>query len=161
QKLDFSKKVIIGKAIANVQLYILDDHNAILPCGIIGELHIGGVQLARGYLNRAELSKEKFIVNPFVAGDRIYKTGDLARWLADGTIEYIGRKDDQVKIRGHRIELGEIENVLSSVSGITQSCVLAKEDTAGNKRLVGYVVSENKLDKTALQEQLKLSLPEY
>ncbi|OXB20669.1 condensation domain-containing protein, partial [Flavobacterium tructae] len=91
----------------------------------------------------------------------MYKTGDLARWLPDGNIEYIGRKDDQVKIRGYRIELGEIENALSSLAGVNQCCVLAKEDTTGNKRLVGYVVLEGALDKEQLQNQLKLSLPEY
>ncbi|MFH6996252.1 hypothetical protein, partial [Flavobacterium sp. FlaQc-48] len=105
------------------------------------------VQVARGYLNKEELTKEKFIVSPFKEGERIYKTGDLARWLPDGNIEYIGRKDDQVKIRGYRIELGEIENVLSSLPGVTQCCVLAKEDTVGSKRLVGYVVPEGDFDK--------------
>ncbi|MFH6996207.1 phosphopantetheine-binding protein, partial [Flavobacterium sp. FlaQc-48] len=119
------------------------------------------VQVARGYLNKEELTKEKFIVSPFKEGERIYKTGDLARWLPDGNIEYIGRKDDQVKIRGYRIELGEIENVLSSLPGVTQCCVLAKEDTVGSKRLVGYVVPEGDFDKEVLQKQLKLSLPEY
>ncbi len=91
--------------------------------------------VARGYLNREELTAEKFIANPFAAGERIYKTGDLARWLPDGNIEYIGRKDNQVKIRGYRIELGEIENALSLVAGISQCCVLAKEDASGNNVL--------------------------
>ncbi|WP_260852740.1 non-ribosomal peptide synthetase [Flavobacterium anhuiense] len=161
QKLDFSKKVNIGKPVANTRLYVLDEHNGLVPLGVTGELCIGGIQVARGYLNREELTAEKFIANPFAAGDRIYKTGDLARWLPDGNIEYIGRKDNQVKIRGYRIELGEIENALSLVAGISQCCVLAKEDASGNKRLVGYVVSEEKLDKTYLQDQLKSSLPEY
>ncbi|MDX6192063.1 phosphopantetheine-binding protein, partial [Flavobacterium sp. Fl-318] len=97
----------------------------------------------------------------FVAGDRLYRSGDLGRWLADGSIEYIGRKDNQVKIRGYRIELGEIENALSLLESVTQCCVLAKEDVSGNKRLVGYVVLEGSLNKEVLQEQLKLSLPEY
>ncbi|MDL2145543.1 AMP-binding protein, partial [Flavobacterium tructae] len=94
-------------------------------------------------------------------GERIYKTGDLARWLPDGNLEFIGRKDDQVKIRGYRIELGEIENVLSSLSGVAQCCVLAKEDLNNTKRLVGYVVPEGDFDKEIVQNQLKLSLPEY
>ncbi|OXB20714.1 hypothetical protein B0A71_06650, partial [Flavobacterium tructae] len=158
---DVLSQVLIGKPVANTSLYVLDHQNQLVPIGVIGELCIGGAQVARGYLNKEELTKEKFIANPFKEGERIYKTGDLARWLPDGNIEYIGRKDDQVKIRGYRIELGEIENVLSSLAGVNQCCVLAKEDTAGNKRLVGYVVLEAALDKDRLQNQLKLSLPEY
>ena len=94
-------------------------------------------------------------------GDKIYKTGDLAKWLPDGNIEFLGRKDDQVKIRGYRIELGEIENGLLSLSSVNQCCVLAKEDASGNKRLVGYVVIEGELNKEVLQEDLKEHLPEY
>ncbi|CAI2767111.1 non ribosomal peptide synthetase [Flavobacterium collinsii] len=155
------KNLPIGKPIKNSQAYILDSKLELLPIGVVGELCVGGSGLGRGYLNQEELTREKFIENPFKEGDIIYKTGDLARWLADGTIEFIGRKDDQVKIRGYRIELGEIENALSSVSGIIHCCVLAKEDTVNSKRLIGYVVVEGKLDRAALQEQLKLSLPEY
>ncbi|MCR4034161.1 amino acid adenylation domain-containing protein, partial [Flavobacterium panacis] len=155
------KEISIGTPIANTQVYILDSEMNLLPVGVVGELCIGGAGVARGYLNREELTAERFIANPFAAGERIYKTGDLARWLPDGNIEYIGRKDNQVKIRGYRIELGEIENALSLVAGISQCCVLAKEDASGNKRLVGYVVSEEKLDRTYLQDQLKSSLPEY
>ncbi|WP_205625370.1 amino acid adenylation domain-containing protein [Flavobacterium sp. ABG] len=151
----------IGKPIKNSQAYIVDSKLNLLPIGVIGELCVGGSGVALGYLNQEELTQEKFIVNPFIEGERIYKTGDLARWLPDGNIEYIGRKDNQVKIRGYRIELGEIENTLSSLASVIQCCVLAKEDAVGTKRLVGYVVSENKLDKTDLQNQLKLSLPEY
>ncbi|OXB20671.1 hypothetical protein B0A71_06660 [Flavobacterium tructae] len=158
---DVLSQVLIGKPVANTSLYVLDHQNQLVPIGVIGELCIGGAQVARGYLNKEELTKEKFIANPFKEGERIYKTGDLARWLPDGNIEYIGRKDDQVKIRGYRIELGEIENALSSLAGVNQCCVLAKEDTAGNKRLVGYVVLEGELNKETLQNQLKLSLPEY
>ncbi|WP_262487635.1 non-ribosomal peptide synthetase [Flavobacterium tructae] len=154
-------KIPIGKPINNTQVYILDNHDQLLPVGVIGELCIGGAGVTRGYLNQRDLTKEKFIANPFKEDDRIYKTGDLVRWLPDGNIEFIGRKDDQVKIRGYRIELGEIENVLSSLTGVSQCCVLAKEDTAGNKRLIGYVVLEEALDKEKLQKQLKLSLPEY
>ncbi|WP_281925879.1 phosphopantetheine-binding protein, partial [Flavobacterium collinsii] len=142
-------------------LYILDSKLELLPIGVVGELCVGGSGVGRGYLNQEELTREKFIENPLKEGDIIYKTGDLARWLADGTVEFIGRKDDQVKIRGYRIELGEIEKALSSVSGIIHCCVLAKEDTVNSKRLIGYVVVEGKLDRVALQEQLKLSLPEY
>ncbi|MBJ6369821.1 phosphopantetheine-binding protein, partial [Snuella sedimenti] len=102
-----------------------------------------------------------FVSNPFIEGERIYKTGDLARWLPDGELEYLGRKDDQVKIRGYRIELGEIENVLSQIEGVKGCCVLAKEDTSGSKRLVGYVVASGAFDKDRIQESLKNSLPEY
>ncbi|REG90461.1 non-ribosomal peptide synthetase, partial [Flavobacterium aquicola] len=154
-------KIPIGKPIDNTQVYIMNEGENLLPIGVVGELCIGGLGVARGYLNQEELTNDKFIVNPFKEGERIYKTGDLARWLPDGNIEYIGRKDDQVKIRGYRIELGEIENVLSSLAGVTQCCVLAKEDTHGTKRLVGYVVPEGDFDKEVLQNQLKLSLPEY
>ncbi|CAA9203061.1 amino acid adenylation domain-containing protein [Flavobacterium collinsii] len=154
-------KIPIGKPIDNTMVYIMDEAHHLLPIGVIGELCIGGAGVARGYLNKEELTREKFISNPFIEGDRIYKTGDLARWLPDGNLEFIGRKDDQVKIRGYRIELGEIENVLSSIAGIIHCCVLAKEDSNDTKRLIGYVVAEGKLDRAALQEQLKLSLPEY
>ncbi|MGO4773924.1 AMP-binding protein, partial [Flavobacterium sp. W22_SRS_FK3] len=155
------KALPIGKPIKNSYAYITDSQFNLLPIGVIGELCVGGSGVALGYLNQEELTKEKFINDPFREGERIYKTGDLARWLPDGNIEFIGRKDDQVKIRGYRIELGEIENVLSSLPGVTQCCVLAKEDTNGTKSLVGYVVLEEALDKEALQNQLKLSLPDY
>ncbi|WP_260850329.1 non-ribosomal peptide synthetase [Flavobacterium anhuiense] len=151
----------IGKPLTNTSLYVLNPSSDIVPIGVVGELCIGGSGVAAGYLNQEELTKENFIANPFVEGDRIYKTGDLVRWLADGNIEYIGRKDNQVKIRGYRIELGEIENVLSSLPEIGQCCVLAREDEGGNKRLIGYVVTEGKLDKADLQDRLKSSLPDY
>nr|WP_262493035.1 non-ribosomal peptide synthetase [Myroides guanonis] len=153
--------VPVGKPVANMSLYVVDIFDNLCPVGIIGELWVSGVGVGRGYLNQPELTSEKFIKNPFKEGERVYKTGDLARWLPDGIIEYIGRKDDQVKIRGYRIELGEIENVLSSLPGVTHCCVLAKEDIGGNKRLVGYIVFEGDFDKEVLQNQLKLSLPEY
>ena len=161
QQLKQSESVNIGKAINNVLLYVLDDNNLIVPTGVVGELCIGGPQLSQGYLNKASLTKEKFVPNPFKAGGRIYKTGDLARWLPDGSIELIGRKDSQVKVRGYRIELGEIENNLSLVPGIQQCCVLATDDGHGGKQLIGYVTMEGELDKPALQQQLQLSLPEY
>ncbi|MDO5977225.1 non-ribosomal peptide synthetase/type I polyketide synthase, partial [Flavivirga jejuensis] len=153
--------VLIGKPVTNTNLYVLDKQKQILPIGVTGELCIGGVQVARGYLNREELTKEKFITDPFREGERIYKTGDLVRWLPDGNIEYIGRKDDQVKIRGYRVELGEIESVLSLLKGIKNCCVLAKDDIDGNKCLVSYVVVEDDFDKQRIQKELQEQLPEY
>ncbi|WP_075343710.1 non-ribosomal peptide synthetase [Tenacibaculum agarivorans] len=158
---EIKDRVPIGKPIDNTQIYILNDLNELLPIGVVGELCVGGIGVARGYLNREELTKEKFITNPFKSGERIYRTGDLARWLPDGNIEFIGRKDAQVKIRGYRIELGEIESALASLSNIDQSCVLVTKDASGNKRLVGYVVSEEELDKEEIQAQLKEILPDY
>ncbi len=141
------KSVPIGRPVSNAQVYILDRHGQPVPVGIPGELCIGGAGLARGYLNRPELTSEKFIPNPF--GDckdgrlyksRLYKTGDLARYLPDGNIEFCGRADDQVKIHGFRIELGEIEAVIARNSIASSAVVLAREDAMGDKRLVAYVV---------------------
>ncbi|WP_148639250.1 non-ribosomal peptide synthetase, partial [Aquimarina longa] len=158
---DFTTNVPIGKPIANTQIYIIDKNQSLLPIGVIGELCVGGAGLARGYLNRKDLTSEKFIDHPFEKGNRIYRTGDLARWLPNGDIEFVGRIDDQVKIRGYRIELGEIENILSSHPSITSSCVLARKDNSDNTRLIGYIVVENDLDNETIQEYLKEKLPEY
>ncbi|WP_075344663.1 non-ribosomal peptide synthetase, partial [Tenacibaculum agarivorans] len=160
-KREFNGNQTIGRPISNTQIYILSDVNELVPVGVVGELCVGGTGVARGYLNREELTNEKFIANPFRSGERIYKTGDLARWLPNGTLEYLGRKDNQVKVRGYRIELGEIETALSELIHIQSSCVLAKADATGSKRLVGYVVTEGKFDKEKTQEALKESLPEY
>jgi acyl carrier protein len=157
--------VPIGRPIANTQIYILDKQLNPVPIGVAGELHIGGDGLGRGYLHRPELTAEKFITNPFSNDPqaRLYKTGDQARYLADGNIEFLGRIDDQVKIRGYRIELGEIESVLAQHPAIEQAVVLAREERPGDKRLVAYVVgapgsvpSANEL-RTFLQQKL----PEY
>ncbi|CAM1366010.1 non-ribosomal peptide synthase/polyketide synthase [Tenacibaculum xiamenense] len=154
--------VPIGKPVANMDVYVVDQFENLCPIGVVGELWTSGIGVGRGYLNRDELTKEKFIANPFITeGGRLYKTGDLGRWLSNGTLEFVGRSDDQVKIRGYRIELGEIENALSQVSGIQNSCVLAKEDNIGTNRLIGYVVVEDEFDKEKVQEELKRSLPEY
>ena len=157
------KNVPIGKPIDNTKIYILDSNLQPVPIGVAGELHIGGDGLARGYLNRPELTTEKFIPNPFGEG-KLYKTGDLCRYLPDGNIEYIGRIDHQVKIRGFRIELGEIEAQLSNHPEIRESVVIAREDEPGNKRLVAYVVSdvipEQSVSQT-LREYLKKQLPDY
>lgn len=134
--------VPIGRPVWNTQIYILDEQLRPAPIGVPGELHIGGVQLARGYLNRPQLTAEKFIRDPFSSepGARLYKTGDLSRFLPDGNIEYLGRLDHQVKIRGFRIELGEIETTLNEQPGVRQSVVLAREDEPGDKRLAAYIV---------------------
>ncbi len=155
--------VPIGKPIKNVQCYIFNHSLQLLPIGIIGELYIGGVGLARGYLNQPELTKENFIPNPFGEG-RLYKTGDLVRWLPDGNLEFIGRIDNQVKIRGFRIELGEIETHLSMHPLFCQCVVIAKEDAAGDKYLAAYLVTNKRTDKIkpqVIKDFLKKQLPDY
>ncbi|AOX02683.1 non-ribosomal peptide synthetase [Moorena producens PAL-8-15-08-1] len=154
----------IGRPIANTQIYILDKHLQPVPIGVPGELYLGGDGLARGYLNRRELTKQKFIQNPFCSSntERLYKTSDLARYLPEGNIEFIGRIDNQVKIRGFRIELGEIEAVLSTHPHIQQTTVIVREDSPGNKRLVAYYVSQSEsLTTNQLREFLKQKLPDY
>ena len=159
----FKEIVPIGRPIANTQLYILDQHQQPVPIGVAGELHIGGAGLARGYLNRPKLTAEKFIPNPFDnKNSKLYKTGDLARYLPDGNIEYLGRIDNQVKIRGFRIELGEIESSLATHPQVQQTVVISREDNPGNKRLVAYVVSSDpSLSSMELQPYLLSKLPEY
>ncbi|QLE41851.1 amino acid adenylation domain-containing protein [Nostoc sp. C052] len=155
----------IGRPISNTQIYILDKYLQPVPIGVPGEVYIAGVLLARGYLNRPELTQEKFIRNPFSTDpdSRLYKTGDLAHYLPDGNIEYLGRIDNQVKIRGFRIELGEIEAVLSQHSDVEASCVVVREDTPGDKRLVAYIVPqpEQRVSVNVVRSFLKSKLPEY
>ncbi len=159
--------VPIGRPINNIQLRVLDKYLKLVPQGVVGELHIGGIGLARGYLNRAELTAEKFIQNPFSddSEDRLYKTGDLVRWLSNGNLEYIGRIDDQVKIRGFRIELGEIENALLKHDSVSETVVVARDDT-GDKRIVAYVVTnagaqEDELRAENWRQHLSQTLPDY
>jgi acyl carrier protein len=146
-------------------VYILDDHLQPVPTGVPGELHIGGVGLARGYLNRPELTAEKFIPHPFSAepGARLYKTGDRACFLPDGQIAFLGRIDDQIKIRGYRIEPNEIVAALNRHPAVQMSCVVAREDTSGDKRLVAYVVPTPGTQPAAgaLRDFLGTQLPDY
>nr|WP_081431391.1 non-ribosomal peptide synthetase [Moorena bouillonii] len=159
------ESIPIGQPIANTQIYILDSHLQLVPIGVPGELHIGGAGLARGYLNRPDLQAQKFIPNPFSQeeGERLYKTGDKARYLSDGNIEFIGRIDNQVKIRGFRIELGEIEAVLGQHPAVGETVVVARKDQSDQKRLVAYIVSEQEQELTSsqLRQFLKQKLPDY
>lgn len=173
------EKITIGRPIINKQVYILDEHLLPVPIGISGELYIGGLGVARGYLNRPELTEEKFIPNPFKAlngkcNDRLYKTGDRARFLPDGNIEFLGRFDYQVKIRGFRIELGEIECLLAQHPAVQQNVITVREENFGDRRLVAYIVLNKNLDKepkqtgnlsdqlvSDLRFYLQQKLPEY
>ena len=156
----------IGRPIANTQIYILDEDLSPLPVGEVGELYIGGAGVARGYLHRPELTAERFVGNPFVADyqARMYSTGDLARWRADGNIEYLGRRDQQVKIRGFRIELGEVESVLETHPDV-QACavVAAVENDGGEQWLAAFVVPRPgaKLSVRSLRSWLSRTLPDY
>ncbi len=154
--------VPIGRPVANTRLYILDTQLQPVPPGVAGELYIGGVQLARGYLNRPALTAEKFIPDPFSPQleARLYKTGDLARYLPDGAIDYLGRLDHQVKVRGFRIELGEIETLLRQHPAVRETVVLLREDTPGNKRLVAYIVGTH-IEPAMLRGYLSERLPDY
>ncbi|GAB4190120.1 MAG: hypothetical protein Fur006_31930 [Coleofasciculaceae cyanobacterium] len=165
---EHSETVPLGRAIANTQIYILDRHLRPVPIGVAGELYIGGDSLARGYLNQPELTRDRFIRNPFSSiqnsySERLYKTGDLARYLPDGNIEFLERIDNQVKIHGFRIELSEIESVLNEHPDIRETVVLAREDEPGNKRLVAYVVPKQPSEflVSELRNFLKQKLPEY
>ena len=153
------QKVPIGKPMNNTRVYILEGEN-LCGIGMPGELCIAGDGLARGYLNQEELTREKFIDNPYGAG-KLYRTGDLARWLLDGNVEYLGRVDEQVKIRGYRIELGEIETVLKKQQGVKDAAVVVWPDRKGDKALHGYVVAEDEVKVSSLREGMSKELPEY
>jgi len=165
QRNSTSKIVPIGRPIANTYIVILDENRQPVPIGVAGELNIGGVNLARGYLNQPELTAEKFPANSFpeLDTDRLYRTGDLARFMPDGNVEFLGRMDHQVKIRGYRIELGEIEAALKDQSEIAQAVVVAREDRPGDQRLAAYLVASNGVapESAELRRRLKMRLPDY
>ena len=156
------QSIPIGRPINNVKVYILDEHLQLVPKGVAAELHIAGDAVSRGYLHQKEMTDEKFIDNPFGKG-KLYKTGDLVKYLQDGNVEYLGRVDDQVKIRGFRIELGEIEQQLLLIDEVKDAVVLAVENENKQKVLVGYVTTVNNeaLNNAEMQEQLKVHLPEF
>lgn len=159
-----SETVPLGVPLGNVQTYVLDEKLRPVPIGVAGELHIGGTGLARGYINRPDATAEKFIPNPFsTSGERLYKTGDRARYLSDGQIEFLGRIDNQVKIRGNRIELREIEIALGAHDAVTDNVVVAREDNPGDKRLVAYLVTRQnqRLSPGELRSFLNERLPDY
>ncbi|MGO4976382.1 lichenysin non-ribosomal peptide synthetase LicA [Bacillus sp. CJ1] len=151
----------IGKPIANTRAYVLGQNNEVQPVGVAGELCIAGRGLARGYLNKPEETAKRFTEDPFVPGERMYRTGDAVKWLEDGRLEYIGRIDQQVKIRGFRIELSEIEVQLARLSEVQEAVVTDIEDACGNKALCGYVVANEQLDTESLARKLAQTLPDY
>ncbi|NQY62740.1 MAG: non-ribosomal peptide synthase/polyketide synthase, partial [Alteromonadaceae bacterium] len=165
-----SASLPIGKPINNIQVYVLDEREAPVPIGVVGELYISGVGLSRGYLNQDRMTEEKFIQHPFLSDPqaRLYKTGDLVRWLSDGDLEFIGRTDHQIKIRGFRIELGEIEHSLIAHDDVNEVIVIASESASGDKQLVAYVVSLQSEQTeqipaliTSMRVHLQNTLPDY
>ena len=158
-----SQFISIGKPISNTDLYILNEQNELCPYGAVGELFIGGEGLAKGYLNRVDLTQERFVVSPFDSNRRIYKTGDLARYRQDGLVECLGRNDGQVKVRGHRIELGEIEAIISQHNLVQSQVVIVREDRPGDVRLVAYLILSTQSDsiESELRELINHHLPPY
>ena len=158
---DDVEQLPIGRPIGDRRIYLLDKHGQPVPLGVAGELHVAGDSVALGYLNMPELSAQRFIADPFgPAGSRCYRSGDLARWRADGNLEFVGRVDHQVKLRGFRIELGEIETRLRACAGVREAVVLVREDTPGNKRLVAYLLAQD-VQPAQLREALAAQLPSY
>src|SRR5215510_1061908 len=158
-----AKNIPIGRPIGNTQVYILDAEGEPVPMGVAGELYIGGAGVAQGYLNRPELTAERFVPNPFSKrlGARLYKTGDVARWLKEGAVEFLGRNDQQVKVRGYRVELGEIEARLREHKGVREAVVVARGQGAADKRLIGYYTGTDGLSAEALRAHMAEALPEY
>jgi amino acid adenylation domain-containing protein len=159
--IEVESKIPIGKALGNTQIYVLDSYQQPVPIGVPGELYIGGLGIARGYLNRAEITPERFISNPFKNSERLYKTGDLVRYKIDGNLDFLGRIDDQVKIRGFRIELGEIETILRQHPEVREAVVVARKDGSGDRRLVAYIIPEKQQQIIELRQFLQGKLPDY
>ncbi|UQZ52689.1 plipastatin non-ribosomal peptide synthetase PpsC [Bacillus subtilis] len=157
----YELSIPIGRPVGNSTAYILNQWGVLQPVGAVGELCVGGDGVARGYLGRPDLTKEKFVPHPFAPGDRLYRTGDLARWLPDGTIEYVGRIDDQVKVRGYRVELGEIESALRQIDGVKEAAVLARTGQSGSKELFGYISVKAGTNAEQVRSLLARSLPNY
>ncbi|QNR66951.1 amino acid adenylation domain-containing protein [Paenibacillus peoriae] len=151
----------IGKPIPTLSVYVLDENRRPVPIGVAGEMYVAGEGLARGYLNRPDLTAEKFVDSPFAEGEKLYRSGDLAAWLPDGNIEYLGRIDHQVKIRGYRIELDEIETQLLNVEGVEEAMVLARQDGGGEKALVAYFVADRTLTVSEMRTSLAQGMPGY
>ncbi|NBI31254.1 non-ribosomal peptide synthetase, partial [Chengkuizengella marina] len=162
QKQDYMKtNVPIGKAIYNTELYVMDKDLTLMPIGAPGELCIGGTGLAKGYYDADERTAEKFVTNPYKTGEKIYRTGDIVKWLPDGNLEYLGRIDHQVKIRGLRMELGEIESELLNHPEVEETVLTVHEDGAGDKILCAYMVCSDQLDQSAIRVYLSQRLPSY
>ncbi|MCY9264016.1 amino acid adenylation domain-containing protein [Bacillus haynesii] len=151
----------IGKPLATLQAYVADAYMNLQPVGVPGELYIAGAGVARGYINRDELTASRFITNPYVRGQRLYRTGDIVRRLENGELEYVGRKDAQVKIRGHRIELGEIRSALQELPLIKEAAVITRHDKDGRQSIYGYAVTAQNLNETDIRASLRTILPEY
>lgn len=161
---DWSDKkgpMLVGRPIANTEIYILDKYLQLVPTGVSGEIFIGGAGVARGYLYNEALTTERFIPHPFKPGKRLYRTGDIGKIRADGTIEHLGRTDHQTKIRGYRVELGEIESVLRKYEAVSEAVVVDRDDPHGNKQLVAYIVWDNHPDLSGLRAHLSRFLPQY
>lgn len=158
---DDDDRILIGKPISNTKVYIVDANNDLVPQGLSGELCISGAGLARGYLNQEQLTAERFVPNPFEPGERMYRTGDIARWTYDGYIDYLGRNDDQVKIRGYRIELGEIQQVMVNHESVREGVILAVTLEGGDKELVAYIVWNGEDNEELLQRYMREKLPVY
>jgi amino acid adenylation domain-containing protein len=158
--------VAIGRGLPHVKCYVLDEEMKPVPIGVKGELYVGGEGVGRGYFGRAELTADRFVPDPYTSGsswggERLYRTGDEVRWRESGELEFVGRVDNQVKVRGYRIELGEVEAVLSRQQAVQECAVALREEAAGEKRLIGYVVTEDTTDLDHLREQLRAQLPDY